>query len=47
MMKSDDFETRKCARDGGSASPTSLGVETITHYRRGDSVMVFSNELGL
>ena len=31
MMKSVDFETRECSRDGGSASPTSHGVEMITH----------------
>ena len=31
MMKSVDFETRECSRDGGSASPTSQGVEMITH----------------
>ena len=31
MMKSVDFETRECFCDGGSASPTSLEVEMITH----------------
>ena len=31
MKKSVDFETRECSRDGGSASPTSQGVEMITH----------------
>ena len=31
MMKSVDFETRECSRDGVSASAASLGVEMITH----------------
>ena len=31
MMKSVEFETRERSRDGGSASPASLGVEMITH----------------
>ena len=31
MMKSDDFETRECSRDGGSASPAPLVVEMNTH----------------
>ena len=26
-----DFQTRECSRDGGSASPATLEVETITH----------------
>ena len=33
MMKSVDFETRKCSRDGGTASPTSLVVEMITYLQ--------------
>ena len=30
-MKSGDFETRKCSRDGGSASSASLGGQTISY----------------
>ena len=51
MIKSVDFETRRCAHDEGSASHASPKIETTTLYTVDvycvDSVAVLSNEMEL